>query len=343
VTRLALVLAFALALARAAAAQNAAAPSTASPVIPALGAGVPGVGVAAQTPAATASALPPRADGKPPDFAFGAYQRGNFLFALKEAERRLDDNPKDAAAMTLIGAIYHDGAAVSRSDLESSRWYRLASNLGDPQAAYELGVLLLEGADGVPKDRDAAKEQFERAAAKNQPAALYNLGVIALDASDGRKPDFAKAAQLFLRAAYAGDDDGAYSYGVMLREGKGVPPDIVESAHWLKRAADAGVVAGQVEYAIMLFNGEGATKDEAGAVKLLKIAAAKGNPIAQNRIAHLYAVGRVVERDMAKAAAWNSFAKAAGLADQSLDVATANLTPDERKRFTRIVRDQIGY
>ena len=93
----------------------------------------------------------------------------------------------------------------------------------------------------------------------------------------------------------------------------------------------------------MLFNGEGVTKDEAGAVKLLKIAAAKGNPIAQNRIAHLYAVGRVVERDLAKAAAWNSFAKAAGLADQSLDVATANLTPDERKRFTKIIRDQIGY
>ena len=222
--RPALVLAFILSLARAAAAQNAAAPNAASPLsVPAVGIGAP-----APAPALAATPLPPRADGRPADFAFGAYQRGNFLFALREAERRLDDNPKDAAAMTLIGAIYHDGAAVGRSDLEASRWYRLASNLGDPQAAYELGVLLLEGADGVPKDRDGAKEQFERAAAKNQPAALYNLGIMALDASNGRTPDFAKAAQLFLRSAYAGDDDGAYSYGVMLREGKGLPQDIVE-------------------------------------------------------------------------------------------------------------------
>ena len=38
-------------------------------------------------------ALPPRADGVPPDLAFGAYQRGNFLYALLEAERRLDANP----------------------------------------------------------------------------------------------------------------------------------------------------------------------------------------------------------------------------------------------------------
>jgi hypothetical protein len=334
--RTALALAVAIGLAGPAVAQSPASPGVTTPFAN------PAAGVASQVQAAPPP-LPPRADGKPPDLAFGAYQRGNFLLALREAERRIDDNFKDAAAMTLIGAIYHDGAAVGRNDLEASRWYRLASNLGDPQAAYELGVLLLQGANSVPKDQAGAKEQFERAAAKNQPGALYNLGVMALDPSNGQKPDFAKAAQFFLRAANAGDDNGAYSFGVMLREGKGVRPDVAESAHWLKRAADGGIIAGQVEYAIMLFNGEGVKKDEAGAVKILKIAASKGNPIAQNRIAHLYVDGRVVERDLAKAAAWNSFAKAAGLTDQNLDVSTANLTPDERKRFTKLVRDQFGY
>ncbi len=317
---------------------NAWGPTPGANVAPPLG-GFAQVGIGAQA----STPLPPRADGKPPEYAFGAYQRGNFLFALREAERRIDENPKDAAAMTLIGEIYHDGAAIRKSDLEASRWYRLASNLGDPQAAYELGVLLLEGAGGLTKDRAAAKEQFERAAAKNHPGALYNLGVMALDSSNGRTPDFAAAAKYFLSSAKAGDDNGAYSYGVMLREGKGVPQNIAEGAHWLERAADAGIVAGQVEYAIMLFNGDGVPKDEEGAVKILKIAAAKGNPIAQNRLAHLYVVGRVVERDLAKAAAWNAFAKAGGLTDQGLDVATANLTPDERSRFTRIVRSQIGY
>src|SRR5208283_4755484 len=153
-------LAVAVGLAGAAAAQTAP-PNAASP----FGAAAP-VGIGAPPPAAP-SALPPRADGRPPDVAFGAYQRGNFLVALKEAERRIDDNPKDAAAMTLIGEIYHDGAAVGKSDLEASRWYRLASNLGDPQAAYELGVMLLAGASGVPKDPAGAEAQFERAAAKN--------------------------------------------------------------------------------------------------------------------------------------------------------------------------------
>jgi uncharacterized protein len=288
-------------------------------------------------------ALPPRADGVPPDLAFGAYQRGNFLYALLEAERRIDANPKDAAAMTLIGETYRDGAAVTRDDREASRWYRLASDLGDPQAAYELGVLLLQGANGVPQDRAAAKAQFERAAAKDHPGALYNLGVMALEAVDGKTPDYAKAAQDFLRAANAGDDNAAYSFGVMLREGKGEPQDIVEAAHWLKRAADGGIIAGQVEYAIMLFNGDGVKKDEAGAAKILLTAAARGNPIAQNRIAHLYVSGRALPRDLAKAAAWNSFAKAAGLEDQELDVATADLTLDERRRFTKLVHELGGF
>ena len=288
-------------------------------------------------------ALPPRADGVPPDLAFGAYQRGNFLYALLEAERRLDGNRTDAAAMTLIGEIYHDGVAVVGDDREASRWYGLASNLGDPQAAYELGVLLLQGAKGVAKDPVAARAQFERAAAKNHSGALYNLGIMELNGVDGKTPDYAKSAQYFLRAANAGDDNAAYSYGVMLREGKGVPQDIVEAAHWLKRAADGGIIAGQVEYAIMLFNGEGATRDEAGAAKILLVAAARGNPIAQNRIAHLYVSGRALPRDLAKAAAWNSFAKAAGLQDQDLDVATAALTLDERRRFTKMVHELGGF
>ncbi len=329
------------ALALAAAAGAAFAQETSAPA-PGAAPGLPfgGLGELAQP---QQTPLPPRADGKPPDLAFGAYQRGNFLYALREAERRLDDNPKDAAAMALIGSIYRDGAAVGRNDLEASRWYRLASNLGNAGAAYELGVLLLQGAPNLPKDQAAAKAQFERAAAKDHAGALYNLGVMALDSSNGHKPDFEAAAEYFKRAALAGDDNGAYSYGVMLREGKGVQRNATEGAHWLKRASDFGVIAGQVEYAIILFNGDGIPKNEAEAVQVLRTAAIRGNPIAQNRLAHLYVVGRDVPRDLARAAAWNALAKGAGLADADLDASTMNLTEDERKRFIAMMRTQSGF
>ena len=59
--------------------------------------------------------------------------------------------------------------------------------------------------------------------------------------------------------------------------------------------------------------------------------------------AHLYVSGRALPQDLAKAAAWNSFAKAAGLQDQDLDVATAALTLDERRRFTKMVHELGGF
>jgi hypothetical protein len=297
---------------------------------------------AAQTLAPPFTPPPAPVAGPPPDLAFGAYQRGFYLTAFQEAMKRVAANAKDAAAMTLIGEIYRDGYAVKLDTGEAARWYRLASNLGDREAAFELGALLLTGAPGVDKNVAAAKAQFERAAAKGQAGALYNLGVMALG-HDGAGQDFAKAADYFRRAAEAGDEDGAYSYGVLLREGKGAPLDIAASAQWLKRAADAGVIAGQVEYAIMLFNGVGVAKDEAGAAKIFLRAAARNNPIAQNRLAHLYATGRGVPKDLLEAAVWNRFAQAAGLDDPELDAATAGLTPDERARVDALVRRQAAF
>ena len=85
--------------------------------------------------------------GPLPDLAFGAYQRGSFLTALSEATKRVAANPKDAAAMTLIGEIYRDGLAVRQDVAEAVHWYRLASALGDKQAALSVGSLLCGDAD----------------------------------------------------------------------------------------------------------------------------------------------------------------------------------------------------
>jgi TPR repeat protein len=286
---------------------------------------------------------PPPAQEPAPDLAFGAYQRGFYITAFREAMKRVTANPKDAAAMTLIGEIYRDGYAIRPDEAEASRWYRLASGLGDREAAFALGALLLNGAPGVDKDRAGAKEQFERAAAQGEAGALYNLGVMAIEGDGDGKRDFAKAADYFRRAADAGDDNGAYSYGVLLRQGRGVPLDITESAHWLKRAADGGIIAGQVEYAIMLFNGVGVEKNEAAAAKIFLIAAARNNPIAQNRLAHLYVSGRGVPRDLVEAATWHRFAKAGGIEDAELDAATAHLTPAELERVDQLLRRQTAF
>lgn len=152
-----------------------------------------------------------------PDLAFGAFQRGYFATALKEAMTRLKSNPHDGAAMALVGEIYAQGLAVKRDMVEAAKWNKLASEAGNREASFSLGMALLKG-DGVAKDRDAAKAMFEKAAAGNHPGALYNLGVMTVEARD-----FPTAAHYFQRAADAGDVDSLEALSALYRQGREFP------------------------------------------------------------------------------------------------------------------------
>ena len=214
-----------------------------------------------------------------------------FLTALSEATKRVAANSKDAAAMTLIGEIYRDGLGGPR---RTSRRRALVS--ARERSRRPAGRLRTRSAAASGRARRARRIRRRQGAVRarggqGSSGALYNLGVMAIEGMDGKAPDYAKAAQYFLRAANAGDDDAAYSYGVMLRDGKGVPHDIAESGalaqarlrrrhyRWPGRIRDHAVQ----------WRGRDAGRGRAAKILL---AAARGNPIAQNRVAHLYVAGR---------------------------------------------------
>ncbi len=204
--------------------------------------------------------------------------------------------------------------------------------------------MLLDGAPGVPKDRAAAKAQFEKAAAQGHPGALYNLGVLAIEGRRIRQsPTSPRRRDYFRRAARRRRRQRRLFLWRAAARGTGVPLDIAESARWLKRAADGGIIAGQVEYAIMLFNGVGVTRDEAGAAKLFT----RPPPITtrSRRIASPISTltGRGVPKDLVRAALWHSFAKAAGIADAELDKATAHLSDAELTELRGLVHQQQEF
>ena len=116
------------------------------------------------------SGPPPAPAGPAPDFAFGAYQRGYFLTALHEAEQRVATDPKDAAAMTLIGEIYSDGYATPRNQAEAARWFRVAAALGDREAAFALGVMQLNGETGRRPTAPPLRRCSSRRRRKAKPA-----------------------------------------------------------------------------------------------------------------------------------------------------------------------------
>eukprot|EP01042_Synura_sphagnicola_P035635 gene35635-45630_t len=76
-------------------------------------------------------ALPVAAAEREPDLAYGAYQAGHYRRAQAEALKRLEADPGDAAAMTLLGEIYREGLGLRIDPKAAADWYRLAADKGD--------------------------------------------------------------------------------------------------------------------------------------------------------------------------------------------------------------------
>ena len=279
------------------------------------------------------------AAGVAPDLAFGAFQRGYYVTAMREAMLRISANPNDGPAMALMGELYRDGLGVRRNPEEALRWYRLAAARGDTPAVFALAMAYLQGS-GVKADPNAARPLLETAAAAGHPGALYNLGLLVIA---GEIQDFARSADLFHRAADLGNLEAAYALGLQYRQGRGVERDPLLAAQWLKYAADEGLAAAQIEYAIMTFNGaDGVPRDEARAARYFMKAAATNNPVAANRLARLLATGRGVPKNMVEAMKWHILARTAGVKDDWLDGQLNSLSARDRALVEEAVRRHIG-
>lgn len=310
-------------------------PSTMTPV-PGLSErtfGEPGFGMPPTSAVPTLPSLPdPNAD-----LAYGAYQRGLYSRALSDATQRVERDPHDRAALTLLGELNYQGLGTRQDFAKAAEWYKRADADGDPNASFALAMMLMAGR-GVPKDEMAGLGYLEKAAKAGQAPASYNLAVALL--STGKPEDLTRAIDLLRQASEAEVADAQYALAVLTRQGRGLPKNEADAARWMARAAVNDNVSAQVEYAIMLFNGEGIKADETRAARLFALAAGRGNAIAQNRYARLLSAGRGVAKNRVEAAAWNLMAAQQGLADRWLDDVLKDLSPAERIKAEGLARQR---
>ncbi|MGI6244416.1 MAG: tetratricopeptide repeat protein [Pseudochelatococcus sp.] len=272
------------------------------------------------------------------DHAYADYQRGFYKSAFEGASLRAARNPRDGAAMTLLGEIHANGLGVARDMQRAADWYRRGDAANDRNATFALAMLTL--ADGTDADakRKTATTLLEKAAAAGHPLAAYNLALSLLAARQAA--ELPRTVSLLEQAAAAEVADAQYALAVMLREGQGAAKDSKRAAQWMARAAANGNIPAQVELAIMLFNGDGVEANEERAARLFAVAAARGNAIAQNRLARILAAGRGLPKDLVQAASWHLMAAAQGRADTWLDTALKNLTADERRRAEALAQER---
>ncbi len=303
-----------------------------SPAVAQLAASAPTTGVA--MPGATPNFLAP---GVKADLAFGAFQRGYFLTAFREAMKRIEADNRDSAAMALIGELYRDGLGVRADPGEAARWYKLAADRGDVGGAFALALAYLR-ARGVAEDRATARVLLEKIAPQPHIGALYNLGLMAAEDSP---PDFRRAADYFRKATDLGAADAAYALALLYKEGRGVERNLKRSVELLRIAAAEHIVAAEIDLGIAYFNGEGVEANSSVAASYFRRAAEANNPVAANRLARILAAGAGVQPDIVEAMKWHVLARAAGVEDAWLDGELGRLTPPQRAEVEQRIKRQV--
>lgn len=267
-----------------------------------------------------------RFSDRPSDAAYGAYQRGYYLTALKLATPLALEG--DAASQTLIGEIYSRGLGVRRDLGTAIEWYEKAAEQKMPEAMFQLAMVLHDGGDAFG-DRPRAASLIEQAAEAGHKLAQFNFAQILVDRDASLKGQ-ERAASYYEKAANAGLADAQYAMAEIYRQGfAGRAVDLTKTRHWLELAAPQNHDTAQIELGAMMVEGEGGARDEKAGFAWLMRAAVAGNAAAQNRVALLYRSGIGVEPDRVAAASWYLRARRAGLSDAVMEDQLDGLTDEE--------------
>lgn len=224
------------------------------------------------------------------------------------------------AAATYRTAVCNEvGAGTRRDHHRAVLFYRKASALGDTAGMYKLGMILLNGLLGQPRNIREAIVWLKRAAGQadeDNPHALHELGLLYEKPNNNVVPhDEAYARELFTQAAQLGYAPSqfklgsAYEYGTLT-----CPVDPRRSIAWYTKAA--GKNDGESELALSgwyLTGSDGVLKQsDSEAYLWARRAATKGIPKAEYAVGYYSEVGIGVESNIEEAKRWYMRAAAQG-------------------------------
>ncbi len=174
-----------------------------------------------------------------------------------------------------LGMAYYNGDGVPKNALKASQWLQMAVKQNFSEAQYSLGLLLIEGAEGVTKNTIEGLRLLTKASNQNhQFATEYlrkrgNLPNLNSDPSlnnslaigdehsapddmtrlklarnfftgVGEEHNYLKAFELFFPLAQGGNAEAARFVGIMKLSGKGTDKNLKIAKEWLSVAAQKG-------------------------------------------------------------------------------------------------------
>ena len=149
--------------------------------------------------------------------------------------RRLWEEGYTIAAHQL-GKAYQDGLGISIDRKAAAEWFQKSAEAGNTCSAYALGKLLLLEQEQFPQ----ALHWLRQAAEQNDPYAQYRLGKLLLTGAEGVPKDVDAAIQLLKGSATQGNSFAQYTLGKLYLLGQEVQADRKEALRYFAQAAAQG-------------------------------------------------------------------------------------------------------
>jgi TPR repeat protein len=235
-----------------------------------------------------------------------------------------------AAASYRVAVCNEIGAGTRRDPPRAAAFYRKAASLGDTPAMYKLGMILLNGLLGEPKNPREAINWLQRAAEQadeDNPHALHELGLLHEIPNSLLVPyDAVYAKGLFTQAAQLGYTPSQYKLGQCYEYGSlTCPVDPRRSIAWYTKAAEKGDAEAELALSGWYLTGsEGVLKQsDSEAYLWARRAANKGLGKAEYAVGYYAEVGIGIKQDVEFAKRW--YMRAAGMSISYFNIAQTNL------------------
>lgn len=185
---------------------------------------------------------------------------------------------------------------------------------GSPETRLRLGMILIQGSVGVPKDVERGIRLMASSAEAGYAMARLTYGMALINGANGLVPvDAAKGTELLqaaVRDADAADPEAKFQIVALLLQGApGIPADRARAFELLGVAAAAGFAPAQFNYAQALMAGTPEVPaDFARGLEMLKAAANQKVPDAAALLGQIYEAGQGVPADLKEAKGWYALA-----------------------------------
>jgi TPR repeat protein len=187
-----------------------------------------------------------------------------------------------------------------------------AIDFGDSTSRALKAWLLIDGREGVVKDR---KRAFELAEEGARLGCHLCQGVMAYCFFSGRgcERDYARSLSLARESSGRGSRYGQLTLGELHYFGRGgLAQDYAQAVAFHRLAAAQGFDGAQHSLGYMYYTGEGVAHDFAEALRWYQLAASQGYPEAMYFVASCHENGYGIAADVAEAIRWYKRAQAAG-------------------------------